>query len=226
MRVLVIEDDDRLARALSRALRSHGYPTERARGVAEARLALAQVPFAVVLVDLGLADGDGLAVVRDLRGRPGTAVLAVTARGSEAERVRGLRAGADDYLVKPFGAAELVARIEAVLRRVRLVRESEHPDRVHRLGGLEIDPAARQARFDGDDLGLTRREFDLLDILVRHAGRTVTRERLLDQVWQTVWEGSSRTLDTHIATLRGKLAGRVTIVTARGIGYRLDPGDG
>ncbi|GIG24562.1 response regulator transcription factor [Cellulomonas denverensis] len=226
MRVLVVEDDDRLARALSRALRSHGYPTEHARGVTEARLALAQVRFAVVLVDLGLADGDGLAVVRDLRGRPGTAVLAVTARGSEAERVQGLRAGADDYLVKPFGAAELVARIEAVLRRVRLVRDGEHPERVHRAGGLEVDPAARRARFDGEDLSLTRREFDLLDVLVRHAGRTVTRERLLDQVWQTVWEGNSRTLDTHIATLRRKLAGRVTIVTARGIGYRLDPGDG
>ncbi|MFB9954752.1 winged helix-turn-helix domain-containing protein [Cellulomonas denverensis] len=87
-------------------------------------------------------------------------------------------------------------------------------------------PAARRARFDGEDLSLTRREFDLLDVLVRHAGRTVTRERLLDQVWQTVWEGNSRTLDTHIATLRRKLACRVTIVTARGIGYRLDPGDG
>lgn len=226
MRVLVVADDDRLARAASRALRARGFATEHARGVAEARLALAQVPFAVVLVDLDVGDGDGLDVVRELRDRPGTAVLAVAARGAEHERVRGLRAGADDYLVKPVGLAELVARVETVLRRVRHAQAADRADGPHRAGRLEVDRAARRATVDGAELRLTRRELDVLDLLVRNAGRTVTRERLLDQVWQTVWEGSSRTLDTHMASLRAKLAGRVPIVTVRGVGYRLEAGEG
>jgi DNA-binding response OmpR family regulator len=226
MRVLVATDDDRLARALSRALRAHGYATEQARGAAEARLALAQVALAVVLVDLDLGGGGGLALLRDLRDRPGTAVLAVSRRGAEHARVRGLRAGADDYLVRPVGAAELVARVEAVLRRVRHAEAARPAPGPHRAGRLVVDPAARRATADGEDLGLTRRELDVLDVLVREVGRTVTRERLLDQAWQTVWEGRSRTLDTHMASLRAKLAGRATISTVRGVGYRLEADGG
>lgn len=222
MRVLVVENDDRVALALNRALRTHGYGTERVSGVAEALRAITQMDFAVALVDLGLNDGDGIEVIRELRDRPGTGVIAVTARGTEQDRVRGLRSGADDYLVKPFGSAELIARIEAVLRRVRVAQAVGPVDERRRHGELVIDRAEHRVSACGTDLGLTRKEFEILDLLARNAGRTITREHLLDQVWQTVWEGSARTLDTHMAALRGKLADRATIVTVRGVGYRLE----
>ncbi|NUT97412.1 MAG: response regulator transcription factor [Saccharothrix sp.] len=220
MRILVVEDDDRVARGLLTALKHAGYEVHRA---ATAAAALAAPPADVVLLDLGLPDRDGLEVLRELRHRPGTAVITVTARGEERERVLGLRAGADDYVVKPFGTAELLARIEAVLRRTRAARAAEdHSDRLA-LGTVVLDPATREATIAGTPVTLTRKEFDLLALLVRRAGAVVSRDLIVDQVWQAHWEAPSRTLDTHIAALRGKLGDALKIETIRGVGYRAAP---
>ncbi|NUT97081.1 MAG: response regulator transcription factor [Saccharothrix sp.] len=220
MRILVVEDDDRVARGLLTALKHAGYEVHRA---ATAAAALAAPPADVVLLDLGLPDRDGLEVLRELRHRPGTAVITVTARGEERERVLGLRAGADDYVVKPFGTAELLARIEAVLRRTRAARAAEdHTDRLA-LGAVVLDPATREATIAGTPVTLTRKEFDLLALLVRRAGAVVSRDLIVDQVWQAHWEAPSRTLDTHIAALRGKLGDALKIETIRGVGYRAAP---
>ncbi|MCX2955051.1 response regulator transcription factor [Lentzea sp. NEAU-D7] len=218
MRVLVVEDDDRVARGLLTALRHAGYEVHR---VATAADALRAAPADVVLLDLGLPDGDGLEVLRELRHRPGTAVITVTARGEERERVLGLRAGADDYVVKPFGTSELLARIEAVLRRTRTHRAEPEAEGPIQIGPLRIIAATRVATVDGEPLSLTRKEFDLLALLATRKGEVVSRDFIVDQVWQAHWEAPSRTLDTHIAALRGKLGGHVRIETVRGVGYRL-----
>lgn len=218
MRILVVEDDDRVARGLLTALKHAGYEVHRA---ATAAAALAAPPADVVLLDLGLPDRDGLEVLRELRHRPGTAVITVTARGEERERVLGLRAGADDYVVKPFGTAELLARIEAVLRRTRAARAAEDQADRLALGAVVLDPATREATIDGVPITLTRKEFDLLALLVRRAGAVVSRDLIVDQVWQAHWEAPSRTLDTHIAALRGKLGDALKIETIRGVGYRV-----
>ncbi|CAL9371558.1 Transcriptional regulatory protein QseB [Actinosynnema sp. ALI-1.44] len=218
MRILVVEDDDRVARGLLTALKHAGYEVHRA---ATAAAALAAPPADVVLLDLGLPDRDGLEVLRELRHRPGTAVITVTARGEERERVLGLRAGADDYVVKPFGTAELLARIEAVLRRTRAARAAEEQADRLALGAVVLDPATREATIDGVPITLTRKEFDLLALLVRRAGAVVSRDLIVDQVWQAHWEAPSRTLDTHIAALRGKLGDALKIETIRGVGYRV-----
>ncbi|WP_017541342.1 MULTISPECIES: response regulator transcription factor [Nocardiopsis] len=220
MRILVVEDDDRVARGLVTALRNARYEVERA---ATAQRAVEAGPADVVLLDLGLPDADGIDVLRRLRERPGTAIIAVTARAEERERVRGLRAGADDYVVKPFGIAELLARVEAVLRRTRAERAAAAPDSPLAVGPLDVDPGLRRAALDGAPLTLTRKEFDVLALLAARAPAVVGRDAILDQVWGTSWESSSRTLDTHIASLRGKLAGAVLIRTVRGVGYRLAP---
>jgi DNA-binding response OmpR family regulator len=218
MRILVVEDDDRVARGLLTALRHAGYEVHRV-GTAAAAL---EAPAAdVVLLDLGLPDGDGLDVLRELRRREGTAVITVTARGEERERVLGLRAGADDYVVKPFGTAELLARIEAVLRRTRTARASSESERSLRFGPLVLDAANRVVTLRDVPMSLTRKEFDLLALLVGRAGAVVSRDVILDQVWQSHWEAPSRTLDTHIAALRGKLGDGVRIETVRGVGYRV-----
>ncbi|CAM4032042.1 response regulator transcription factor [Nocardiopsis rhodophaea] len=220
MRILVVEDDDRVARGLVTALRNASYEVTRA---ATAEAALRAPAADVVLLDLGLPDADGIDVLRRLRERPQTAIIAVTARAEERERVRGLRTGADDYVVKPFGIAELLARIDAVLRRTRTARASARRDDETplRMGGLTLDVGAREADLAGASLALTRKEFDLLALLTSHAPAVVSRDLILDQVWGSAWESSSRTLDTHIAALRGKLNGTVRIRTVRGVGYRL-----
>ncbi|PRY42410.1 response regulator transcription factor [Umezawaea tangerina] len=218
MRILVVEDDDRVARGLLTALRHAGYEVHR---VGTAAAALAAPPADVVLLDLGLPDADGLDVLRELRRRQGVAVITVTARGEERERVLGLRAGADDYVVKPFGTAELLARIEAVLRRTRTARASSESSRSLELGPLVLDAASRTVTLRDVPLSLTRKEFDLLALLVGRAGAVVSRDLIVDQVWQSHWEAPSRTLDTHIAALRGKLGDGVRIETIRGVGYRV-----
>ncbi|GLY49482.1 response regulator transcription factor [Lentzea sp. NBRC 102530] len=218
MRVLVVEDDDRVARGLLTALRHAGYEVHR---VATAADALRAAPADVVLLDLGLPDGDGLDVLRELRHRPGTAVITVTARGEERERVLGLRAGADDYVVKPFGTSELLARIEAVLRRTRTHRAGPESEAPVEVGALQVITSTRTATLDGEQLSLTRKEFDLLALLASRKGEVVSRDFIVDQVWQAHWEAPSRTLDTHIAALRGKLGSSVKIETVRGVGYRL-----
>ena len=222
MRILVVEDDDRVARGLVTALRSASFDVQR---VATAERALTAPAADVVLLDLGLPDADGIDLLRRLRERPQTAIIAVTARSEERDRVRGLRAGADDYVVKPFGVAELLARIDAVLRRTRSARAEPEPENPPlRAGDLIIDVDSRGAELGGELLQLTRKEFDLLRLLVSRAPNVVARDQILDQVWGAAWEASSRTLDTHIASLRNKVGDAVHIRTVRGVGYVLDGG--
>jgi DNA-binding response OmpR family regulator len=218
MRITVVEDDDRVARGLVTVLVQAGFEVRRIATAAEAARA---VPADVVLVDLGLPDGDGLDLIRKLRDHPETAVIAVTARSEEHERVRGLRAGADDYIVKPFGVPELLARIDAVLRRTRAARAQSHPDEPLVLGPMRISAGTREVTVGGTPATLTRKEFELLLLLARRAPNVVNRDVILDQIWGATWESSSRTLDTHVAALRHKLGPDVPIRTVHGVGYRL-----
>ncbi|MFC4911934.1 response regulator transcription factor [Actinomadura gamaensis] len=218
-RALLVEDDRRFAAALVRALGRCGYEVEHAP---DAAAALAAPPCDIVLLDLGLPDLDGLEVCRRLRERGEVGIIVLTARSTERDRVTGLRAGADDYLVKPFGMAELQARMEAVLRRAR-----PRPDGgVRVLGALAVDLAARVLTLDGVPVRLTPKEFTLLARLIREPGAVVERETLLREVWGTSWQGRSRTLDVHVSTLRAKLGGAARIETVHGVGYRLAPGGG
>ncbi|GAA1895322.1 response regulator transcription factor [Streptomyces sodiiphilus] len=216
MRVLLVEDDDEFADALSTALWRHGYEVLRADSGARALEAPA---VDLVLLDLGLPDLDGIEVLRRLRERSQVGVIAVTARGEERHRVLGLRTGADDYLVKPFGMAELAARMDAVLRRVR--PGTPLPGQLIRVGAVEIDLARRAVFRDTVEVSLTRKEFDLLAALVRAEGAVLSRERILAEVWQTTWRGVDRSLEVHVASLRAKLGPPRPILTVHGVGYRL-----
>ncbi|TMM43809.1 MAG: response regulator transcription factor [Actinobacteria bacterium] len=215
MRVLLVEDDVRVAGALETALRRRGYDLLRAGTAAEA---LAAPPVDLVLLDLGLPDGDGLEVCRELRRRGDVAIIAVTARAEERDRIAGLRIGADDYVVKPFGMAELQARIDAVMRRA--ARSAARQGAVT-VGPLTIDLDAHRVTSDGTEISLTRKEYDLLAALARRAGAVVTRDQLLADVWQTTWVGSPHTVEVHVASLRGKLGDPALVQTVRGVGYRL-----
>jgi DNA-binding response OmpR family regulator len=217
MRVLLVEDDFRFARALAAALRRSGYEVDHATTAVDA---LAAPPADLVLLDLGLPDSDGIDVCRRLQADNGTAVIMLTARGEEQDRVAGLRCGADDYVVKPFSYAELQARIEAVLRRAR-----PRPGAATTIGRLRVDFQRHQAFADDELIALTRKEFQLLGILAAEPGVTVRRERLLAEVWHTSWRGTSRTLDVHMATLRAKIGDAAQIETVRGVGYRIAPAD-
>jgi DNA-binding response OmpR family regulator len=218
-RILIVEDDEAIASGLRRVLDSQGYDV---RSVARGRAALEQPPDALrlVVLDLGLPDIDGLDVCRRLRAaRPDLAILILTARDQELDVVAGLDAGADDYLVKPFRLAELLARVRAHLRRTE-ASDGAEPAPL-RAGDVIVDPGARRAWRGEAELELRPKEFDLLALLVGEAGRVVTRERIMRDVWDTDWLGSTKTLDTHVLALRGKL-GPGAITTLRGVGYRFD----
>jgi two-component system response regulator RegX3 len=233
MRVLVVDDDDHVVSALELALRQHGHEVTRASTGAQALDTVAGVDF--VLLDLGLPDLDGTEVCRRIRESSAVPIMAVTARSDELDRVLGLQMGADDYLVKPFGIRELLARITAVSRRVRggsLAAPAPAPapapgraagSNVLRVGPLEVDPGAREAALDGRPLALTRKEFDLLVMLAEDPATVHTREAIIDRVWDENWFGSTRTLDVHIGTLRAKLGGYDWVTTVRGVGFRLSP---
>jgi two-component system, OmpR family, response regulator RegX3 len=214
MRVLIVEDEDAIAEPLAEGLRREGFDVARA---ATGTDALAAAPVDLVLLDLRLPDLDGLDVCRELRARSAVPIIVVTARGEEADRVVGLELGADDYVVKPFGLRELIARIRAVTRRTR----GEPGDGVARIGELEVDVRARRARVAGRDVELTQKEFDLLAALARDPGAVMSRRRLLEDVWETSWYGSSKTIDVHVAALRRKLGDPGWIETVRGVGFRL-----
>jgi DNA-binding response OmpR family regulator len=218
--ILLVEDDEAIASGLVRVLDSQGYAVRRlARG--GPALAAADQQISLVILDLGLPDTDGIDVCRRLRtARTDLAILILTARDQELDVVAGLDAGADDYLIKPFRLSELLARVRAHLRRAT-ANAPTTPDEPLRAGAITVDCAARRAWCDGEELRLRPREFDLLALLTAEAGRAVTRERIMRDVWDTDWLGSTRTLDTHVLALRTKLHPD-TITTLRGVGYRLE----
>jgi DNA-binding response OmpR family regulator len=215
MRVLVVEDDDAIAEPLVKGLVRQGYDVAR---VATGAAALQADPADVVLLDLGLPDADGYEICQLLRLQSDVPIIVVTARGEEHERVRGLELGADDYLVKPFGFRELVARIGAVTRRTEARRDDNV---ITRTGALEIDRRQRRVFVDGQEVTLTRKEFDLLALLAEDPGALRSRDEILERVWDPHWYGPSKTLDVHVASLRRKLGDPELIETIRGVGFRL-----
>ena len=218
--VLVVDDEPTIGEVVSKYLERAGYETRLASDGYEALEAVAQSRPDLIVLDLMLPGIDGLEVMRRVRDRS-TAIILLTAKGEESDRVIGLRLGADDYVVKPFSPAELVARVDAVLRRVDTV-----PERAPALhfGDLEVDPGARQARRGGEPVALTAREFDLLLFLARHAGQAFTREQLMDHVWQYAFYTDTSTVTVHIRRLRAKLEADPDqprwIETVWGVGYR------
>jgi DNA-binding response OmpR family regulator len=210
--VLVVEDDPGIATQLVRGLSRGGYDVAH---VTTGRDALSRDDPDVVLLDLGLPDIDGVEICRQLRERSGVAIIVVTARGEEPERVLALDAGADDYLVKPFGLAELLARIRAVLRRVRPGGE------VLRHGPLTVDLRTRKVSVAGREVALTPKEFDILECLATDPGRVVSRQEILESAWDAHWYGPTKVLDVHVAALRRKLDMPGLIETVYGRGFRL-----
>ena len=215
MKVLIVEDEDAIAEPLAEGLRREGFEVERAE---TGQAALEATGADLVLLDLGLPDVDGFSVCRELRNRSGVPIIMLTAKGEEVDRVVGLELGADDYVVKPFGLRELIARIRAVARRTA---DRPHGPAPIRIGGLEVDERSRRAVLDGHDLKLTPKEFDLLTALARDPGAAVSRRRLLEEVWETTWYGSAKTIDVHVAALRRKLGDPGWIESVRGVGFRL-----
>jgi two-component system, OmpR family, response regulator RegX3 len=226
--ILMVEDEESITVPLAEALDREGFDTRVAGTVAEAlESAEADMPD-LVLLDVMLPDGSGYDVARTLRERSKVPIIMLTARGEEMDRIVGLELGADDYIVKPFSAREVAARIRAVLRRA----DAEAPaagEGPLEVGPLRLDPDRRSARLDGGDLELTRKEFELLELLLREAGNVVSRERLIDEVWDVNWFGSTKTLDVHVSGLRRKLgddpASPRFLHTVRGVGFRFAGAD-
>jgi DNA-binding response OmpR family regulator len=217
--VLIVEDDDGIAVPLQAGLERAGYVCRRA---ATGRDALDGPIPDVVLLDLGLPDMDGMEVCRELRTHSDVPIIVVTARGEEVDRVIGLELGADDYLVKPFGIRELVARIRAVMRRAG-EREPAASASVTLLdaGDLRVDLRTHRVTVRDVEIALTPKEFDLLALLARDPGATLTREHIIEEVWDAHWFGPTKTLDVHVASLRKKLGDPALIETIRGVGFRL-----
>ena len=213
LHVLVIEDDPAIGTQLERGLVRAGYRVSRAADGSQALLAGAAD---VILLDLGLPDIDGLELCQRLRARSAAAIIAVTARSEEATRVATLDAGADDYLIKPFGFVELLARVRAVLRRINPAETGQ----LHH-GALTVDPRTRRVFMAERDIALTPKEFDLLSCLAEDPGRVLTRAEILERAWGGHWYGPSKVLDVHVASLRRKLGDPALIETVYGVGYRL-----
>jgi DNA-binding response OmpR family regulator len=228
--VLVVEDDQFVRSALIRHLTEAAHTVRSVGTALEALREVAQVGFDVVILDLGLPDLDGSEALKMLRGLSDVPVIVATARDDEAEVVRLLNAGADDYLVKPFSVEHLSARLAAVLRRAGGRGGTgggvAAPDPLIRVGGLEIDARRRQATLDGVGLDLTRREFDLLRFLAARPGEVVARRELLAEVWQQSY-GDDQTIDVHLSWLRRKLGETAArpryLHTLRGVGVKLEP---
>ena len=221
-KVLLAEDDPAISDPLARALRREGYDVEVCSDGESALEAALHTPDLVVL-DLGLPKMDGLEVCRRLRQEgSGVPVLILTARADEVDTVVGLDAGADDYVTKPFRLAELLARARALLRR-GVVEASEEDGR---QALIDIDPDGRRVFLRGEEVQLTGKEFELLRVLVANEGKVVSREKLMRDVWDSAWYGSTKTLDMHISVLRKKLGDDAAspryITTIRGLGFRFD----
>ena len=215
MKVLLVEDDDAIAEPLAQRLEREGFSVGRVRTGESALRAAAPD---LVLLDLRLPDLDGTEVCRRLRARSSVPIIVVSARGEEADRVVALELGADDYLVKPFGFRELLARIRAVMRRT-----GRSTDRENGLvfGPLEVDRRTRRVSLGGREMSLTPKEFDLLALLMEDPGRAVDRRTIMSLVWGTHWLGGTKTIDVHVAAIRRKLGDPRWIETVRGIGFRL-----
>ncbi|MET0628427.1 MAG: response regulator transcription factor [Acidimicrobiia bacterium] len=225
MRVLIVEDDDAIATPLAKGLEREGLTVERVETGAGALVRAEAEAFDVVLLDLGLPDRDGFDVCRELRARSDVPIIVVTARAEEVDRVVGLELGADDYIVKPFGFRELVARIRAVARRRNPRADAsggaERAGVATELGALHVDRRTRRVEVDGDDVALTPKEFDLLAFLAEDPGAVCGRQQVLEEVWDPHWYGPTKTLDVHVASLRKKLGDPRWIETVRGVGFRL-----
>ena len=216
MQVLVVEDDNAIGEPLATGLRREGFDVTLVHTAADA---LSAPPVDLVLLDLGLPDGHGFEVCRQLRARSSVPIIIVTARDDETDRVVGLELGADDYVVKPFGFRELVARIRAVSRRSMAPSPPVSGPQV--IGDLEIDRRSHRVLVAGQEVQLTPKEFDLLALLAVDPGAMVTRREILAEVWDPHWYGTSKTVDVHIASIRKKLGDPRWIETSRGVGFRL-----
>jgi DNA-binding response OmpR family regulator len=215
-RLLVCEDDDAIAEPLERSLTRDGHDVELVTTGEAALAAIAERPPELVVLDIGLPGIDGMDVCRVARrSHPGLAILMLTARSSELDEVQGLDAGADDYVTKPFRLSVLLARVRALLRR-------DAPEGRLEASDVRVDPAARRAWRDERELELSPKEFDLLALLLGNAGRVLQRDRIMHEVWDENWWGSTKTLDVHMATLRRKLGDPSPITTVRGVGFRFE----
>lgn len=219
--MLLVEDDDTIADPLSKGLQREGFDIER---VSSGTAAMEAPQPDVVLLDLGLPDIDGYEVCRRMRATSDVPILFLTARSDEIDRVVGLELGADDYVVKPFGFRELVARIRAVVRRRGPERrQASNGGSPLRVDGLEVDRRARRVVLGGGEIDLTPKEFDLVALLVTDPGAVFERRRIMEEVWGHPWYGPTKTLDVHVASVRKKLGDPGWIETVRGVGFRLRP---
>ena len=230
--ILVVEDERAISEPLAKLLAREGFAATVAGTVADALAEFAAGAPDLILLDLNLPDGDGRDVAREIRRSSGVPIIMLTARGTETDRIVGLEIGADDYVVKPFSSAEVIARIRAVLRRSEAPAEQDD----EALGepvvveGMRIDPTTHRAFLGDDELDLSLKEFDLLYELARNAGNVVSRDELMTRVWDENWFGSTKTLDVHIGWLRRKLGDDANkphwIETVRGVGFRFAGSDG
>lgn len=223
IRVLVVEEDIEVADSLAAHLRRHGYEADRAESGTAALRGYHRAD--LVLLNPELSDLHGLEVCRVIRDACDVPIIMVSSRDNELDRILALQAGADDYLAEPYGRLELVARMEAVLRRAR---PRPPLDEIMSFGRLRIDVSTREVRVDGRRVNLTRKEFDLLCLLASRPGTVVPRRQIMCDVWDDDWSNSSRTIDTHVSSLRNKLGVGSWIGTVRGVGFRFDanyPGD-
>ena len=221
MRVLIVEDDNRVANALAAFLGQEGYTSVR-KPDGHGALEALESDFDVVLLDLGLPDVDGFDLCSRIRNRTRAPIIITTARANVSDRIEGLRVGADDYLVKPYDVRELVARIAAVTRRERdsLTWLQDRPTGLQ-VGQVRIDLAARRVESACEPVALTPKEYEIVALLARYPGATLSRERIVREVWQTNMRGLGRSLEVHIASIRQKIGSSELIETVRGVGYRL-----
>jgi len=228
--ILLVEDEASITEPLTAALEREGWATHVTASAREAPgLVTAKEPD-LVLLDVMLEDGSGFDVCREIRQTSRVPIIMLTARGEELDRIIGLELGADDYVVKPFSARELIARIRAVMRRTAdvVAAAPARDDRIA-IGDVVLESSMRRVTLAGEEVELTRKEYELLALLMRNAGTVLTRERLIDEVWDTNWYGSTKTLDVHVSGLRKKLgddAGTPRYVhTLRGVGFRFSAPD-
>ncbi|MCX6009860.1 MAG: response regulator transcription factor [Chloroflexi bacterium] len=217
--ILVVDDEPNIVELAKLYLEQEGYRIERVGNGSDALLKLNSAKPSLIILDLMLPDIDGFEVCRQIRKKSDVPILMLTARKEDVDKIVGLELGADDYLTKPFNPRELVARVKAILRRYQ---SGLRPGQAIEVGNLRIDPARHEATVDGQPLRLRTKEFDLLATLAQNLGVVLTRDRLLEMVWETDYYGETRTVDIHINHLRDKLSGaNASIETVRGIGYKM-----